>query len=55
MADRVTLRNPDTGEEFERARSAARFYVNQGYEVLDSQGRVSAPATNAAANPSKEK
>ena len=40
MADK-TLRKPTTLEEVTVDESAVPFFVNQGYEVLDSAGRKS--------------
>lgn len=47
MAEYVTVRN-EFGEEKRVPKASAPFFVNQGFEVLDSKGRVSAPATAAA-------
>lgn len=55
MADEyVTLRSPE-GQEREVAKVAVPFFVNQGYEVLTSDGRVNTKATTAAATTTKEK
>lgn len=53
MADRVTLRSPE-GQEIDKAREAVPFFVNQGYVVLTSDGRINSKATIAADN-TKEK
>ena len=47
MADRVTLRSPQ-GQEIEKPKAAVPFFVNQGYVVLDTAGRVNPKATSAA-------
>ena len=47
VADTVTVRN-DLGEERQVPKAAVPFFVNQGFKVLDSAGRVSASATAAA-------
>ena len=56
MADRetVTVRN-NLGEEREIPKTAVPFFVNQGYEVLDSAGRVNRKATSAATTNNQEK
>jgi hypothetical protein len=52
----VTIRNPSTLEERTVDVEAVPFFVNQGYVVLDSAGRVNSKATsNAADTTSKEK
>jgi hypothetical protein len=50
VADRstVTLRHKVTGEEIRRPKTSAPFFVTQGFEVLDSAGRVNSKATSAA-------
>lgn len=48
MADRVTLRSPE-GREIEKSKAAVPFFVNQGYVVLTSDGRVNSKATTAVA------
>ena len=53
MADRVTLRSPE-GQEIEKSKTAVPFFVNQGYVVLASDGRVNAKATAAAGTDKKE-
>ena len=52
MADSntVTVQDPITKETREVPKSAVRFHVNQGFQVLDSRGRVSGSATSAATN-----
>jgi hypothetical protein len=52
----VTIQYPPTGETRTVLRGALSGFVNdeQGWVVLDSRGRVSASATSAAANTSKE-
>ena len=47
MADK-SIRHRDTGEERTVPEAAVPFFVNQGFVVLDSAGRVSGSATNAA-------
>ena len=47
MAEYVTVRN-DLGEEKRVPKASLPFFVNQGFSVLDSKGRVSASATTAA-------
>ena len=56
MADRetVTVRN-EFGEERQIPKSAAPFFVNQGFKVLDSAGRVNSKATSAATTSNQEK
>ena len=44
----VKIQRPDTLEQIEVARGALPYFVNQGYQVLDSKGNVSGPATAAA-------
>ena len=44
--DRVNLRSPE-GQEIEKPKSAVPFFVNQGYKVLKSDGRVN-PSPAAA-------
>jgi hypothetical protein len=46
-SDSVILRSPE-GQEIERERAAVPFFVNQGYVVLTSDGRVNSKATSAA-------
>lgn len=48
VADLVTIRNKDTGAERDIPKTAAPFFVNQGYELLTSDGRVNSRATTAA-------
>ena len=48
MADTVKLRHPELGDEIEKSKAAVPFFVNQGYVVLDKDGRVSGSATAAA-------
>lgn len=50
--DRVTLRAPEGGE-VQKEEAAVPFFVNQGYEVLTSDGRVNSKATAAATNQEK--
>lgn len=52
MADMVTIRHRDTGQERTVARSAVRFFPE--YDVLTSDGRVNAKATTAATTTKKE-
>ena len=54
MADRetVTVRN-DLGEERQVPKAAVPFFVNQGFKVLDSAGRVNSKATSAATTSEK--
>jgi hypothetical protein len=52
VADSVTLRSPE-GQEIEKAPEAVPFFVNQGYKVLTSDGRVNSKATTAATNQEK--
>jgi hypothetical protein len=47
VAETVTIRN-DRGEEREIPKTAVPFFVNQGYKVLTSDGRVNSKATSAA-------
>jgi hypothetical protein len=54
VADSVTLRSPE-GQEIEKAPEAVPFFVNQGYVVLTSDGRVNSKATTTAAAPNQEK
>ena len=53
VADK-TIRHSETKEERTVPEAALPFFVNQGFVVLDSAGRVSGPATTAAAD-KKEK
>ena len=55
MADRetVTIRHPQ-GEERVVPKGALPFFVNQGYVVLDSAGRVNSKATSTADTSKKE-
>lgn len=46
--EQVTIRDPETLSERDVPRGALPFFLNQGFEVLDSRGRVSASATAAA-------
>ena len=48
VADYVTIRDEVTGQERRVATSAAKFFVSQGFKVLDAKGHVSASATTAA-------
>jgi hypothetical protein len=52
VAEYVTLRHRDTGEEIRRAKDAARFYPD--YDVLTSDGRVNAKATATTHTAKKE-
>lgn len=52
MAETVTVRN-EFGEERRVNKAAVPFFVNQGFQVLDSKGHVSASATAAAKNVEK--
>ncbi len=54
MADTVTIRNADSGQERTVPKGALPFFVNQGYEVLDARGHVNPKATQAATAPQKE-
>lgn len=54
MADRVTLRSPES-QEIEVAPEAVPFFVNQGYVVLTSDGRVNSKATTSATTTNQEK
>lgn len=47
MAELVTVKN-DHGEEKRVPKGSLPFFVNQGFKVLDSTGRVSGSATSAA-------
>ena len=53
MADRVKLRSPE-GQEIEKPKAAVPFFVNQGYVVLTSDGRVNSKATSSAATTTRE-
>lgn len=44
----VTIRDPETQLKRTVARGALPYFVNQGFEVLDSKGHVSGSATAAA-------
>jgi hypothetical protein len=46
-SDSVTLRSPE-GQEIEKPKAAVPFFVNQGYVVLTSDGRVNSKATSVA-------
>ena len=48
MAEYVSLRHPVTREELEKPKTAVPFFVNQGFEVLTSDGRVNSKATSTA-------
>ena len=50
--DRVTLRSPE-GQEIQKPKAAVPFFVNQGYLVLTSDGRVNSKATADATNQEK--
>jgi hypothetical protein len=52
VAEYVTLRHRDTGEEITRAKDAAKFYPD--YDVLTAAGRVNPKATTAAQTEKKE-
>ena len=54
MAEFVTVRN-EFGEEKRVRKAAVPFFIDQGFRVLDSKGRVSAPATTAAAKTNTQK
>lgn len=44
--DIVTLRHRSNRVEIQRPRAAVPYFTNQGYEVLDSAGRVNRKATS---------
>jgi hypothetical protein len=48
-SNKVTIRRPDTGEEREVGKNAAKYFANEetGWVVLDSAGRVNTKATSA--------
>ncbi len=52
MADLVTIRHRDTGEERTVTKTAARFFPD--YDVLTAGGRVNSKATAAVHTSKKE-